>query len=89
MCIRHGRLAGSSIAPRGADPMPFVAALRASAEHVSAPAVGPLPAAIIEETEIIARWLESPGVRLVEVDGEWSWPVRGGAAYADLTARMA
>lgn len=89
MCIRHGRLAGSSVAPRGADPMPFVAALRASAEHVSAPATGLLPAAIIEETEIIARWLESPGVRLVEVDGEWSWPVRGGAAYADLTARMA
>lgn len=83
MCIRHGRLAGSCLAPRGADPMPFVEALKASAEHVPSPA-GPLPAAIVEETEIIARWLETPGVRLVEVDGDWSCPVRGAAAYVEL-----
>ena len=85
MCIRHGRLAGSSVVPRGADPMPFVEALVASAEHVAAPA-GPAPAAILEETEIIARWLETPGVRLIEVHGDWSCPVRGAAAYPELTA---
>lgn len=85
VCIRHGRLAGSSVAPRGADPIPFIEALLASAEHVPAP-VGPAPAAIIEETEILARWLESPGVRLVEVTGDWSCPVRGAAAYEDLCA---
>ena len=85
MCIRHGRLAGSSVAPRGADPMPYVRALVASAEHVSPPA-GPAPAAIGEETEITARWLETPGVRLVEVDGDWSCPVRGAAAYGELGA---
>ena len=84
-CIRHGRLAGSSVAPRGADPMPFVEALVASAEHV-APPVGPAPSAIVEETEILARWLETPGVRLVEVRGDWSCPVRGAAAYDDLRA---
>lgn len=84
-CIRHGRLAGSNVAPRGADPMPFVDALVSSAEHVAAP-VGPAPAAIVEETEILARWLESPGVRLVEVIGDWSCPVRGAAAYDDLRA---
>ncbi|MFN2321051.1 MAG: DEDD exonuclease domain-containing protein [Dermatophilaceae bacterium] len=85
MCIRFGRLAGSSVAPRGADPMPYVEALLASAEHVPVPP-SPLPAAIVEETEIIARWLETPGVRLVEVEGDWSWPVRGAAAYEELTA---
>ena len=85
MCIRYGRLAGSSIAPRGADPMPFVEALVASSEHVPAPP-SPLPAAIVEETEIIARWLETPGVRRVEVDGDWSCPVRGAAAYGELPA---
>lgn len=85
MCVRHGRLAGSTLAPRGADPMPYVEALVASAEHV-APAAAPLPAAIIEETEIIARWLETPGVRLVDLDGVWSCPVRGAAAYASLIA---
>lgn len=87
MCIRHGRLAGSSLAPRGADPMPFVAALVASAEHVPPPA-SPAPAGLVEEAEIIARWLETPGVRLVEVDGDWSCPVRGAAAYPELTAVM-
>ena len=40
VCVRHGRLAGSTSAPRGADPMPYVAALRASAEVV-APPTGP------------------------------------------------
>jgi DNA polymerase-3 subunit epsilon len=84
-CIRHGRLAGSSVAPRGADPMPFVDALVASAEHVPTP-VGPASGAILEETEILARWLESPGVRLVDVTGEWSCPVRGAAAYDHLRA---
>lgn len=86
MCIRHGRLAGSVLAPRGADPMPYIDALVTSAEHVAAPAT-PLPAAIIEETEIIARWLETPGVRLVEVTGDWSCPVRGAASYGELSAR--
>ena len=33
----HGRLAGSTTAPRGADPMPYIEALRASAEVVAAP----------------------------------------------------
>ena len=65
--------------------MPYVAALVASAEHVPAPP-WPAPAAIVEETEIIARWLESPGVRLVDVDGDWSCPVRGAAAYGEPAA---
>jgi len=85
VCIRHGRLAGSTLAPRGAAPMPYVDALISSAEHVDAP-VTPLPAAIIEETEIIARWLDEPGVRLVDLDGVWSCPVRGAASYADVLA---
>ncbi len=84
VCVRHGRLAGSSHSPRGADPMPYVAALRASAEVV-APATRPAPAAIPEETEKVLRWLESPGVRVVDLDGTWTCPVGGaGAARAEL-----
>ena len=37
VCVRHGRLAGTTTSPRGADPMPYIAALRASAEVVAAP----------------------------------------------------
>jgi len=79
ICVRHGRLAGSTRSPRGADPMPHVDALRASAEVVPAP-LPPAPAAHPEETELVLRWLETPGVRIVDVDGEWTCPVGGASA---------
>ncbi len=78
VCARHGRLAGSTRSPRGADPMPYVDALRASAEQVSAPHA-PASAATPEETTAVLRWLEAPGVRVVDVDGAWTCPVRGAA----------
>ncbi|GAB3436387.1 DEDD exonuclease domain-containing protein [Phycicoccus ginsengisoli] len=82
--VRHGRLAATTVAPRGADPMPYVEAARASAEMVL-PAPWPAPAALPEETEKILRWLEAPGVRLVDLDGEWTCPVGGaGGARASL-----
>ena len=79
VCVRHGRLAGSTSSPRGADPMPYIEALRASAEVVAASAP-PMPAATPEESEKVLRWLESPGVRIVEVEGAWTCPVGGAAA---------
>ena len=84
VCVRFGRLAGTTTSPRGADPMPYIAALTASAEIV-APGTGPLPAATPEETEKVLRWLEAPGVRIVSLEGEWTCPVHGaGAARARL-----
>lgn len=73
---RHGRLAGTTLSPPGADPRPYIAALKASGEQVT-PRPLPLGAAHPEETEQILRWLEQPGIRLVELDGEWSCPIRG------------
>jgi DNA polymerase-3 subunit epsilon len=82
--VRFGRLAGTTVAPPGADPTPFIEALVASAECVS-PSPGPAPSASAEETEKILRWLESAGVRMVSIDGEWTCPVHGaGAANASL-----
>ncbi|MEW9548809.1 DEDD exonuclease domain-containing protein [Nonomuraea sp. NPDC050783] len=78
--IRYGRLAAAGVMPKGAHPTPFVAALTAAAEVVL-PGPGPVHAASAEETECILRWLESPGVRLVEVDGEWSLPAHGAARH--------
>ena len=40
-----------------------------------------MPAATAEETEKILRWLESPGVRLVDVEGEWVCPLGGAARH--------
>ncbi|MFF4772219.1 DEDD exonuclease domain-containing protein [Microtetraspora fusca] len=82
--VRHGRLAAAGVMPRGAHPVPYVDALVATAETV-APGPGPIPAASAEETECVLRWLESPGVRLVRVDGTWSLPAYGAGR---LRARM-
>ncbi len=82
VCVRHGRLAGSTTSPRGADPMPYIGALCASAEVVAAPRA-PATAATPEESEKLLRWLEAPGVRIVDVDGAWTCPVAGAAALRE------
>jgi DNA polymerase III subunit epsilon len=79
--VRHGRLAAAGVIPSGVDARAYVEQLGASAETV-VPSVGPIPAATAEESERILRWLELPGVRLVEIEGEWTCPVRGAARSA-------
>ncbi len=74
--VRFGRLAAAGVIPRGADAHAYVAQLRAAAETVKA-APGPVPAASAAETERVLRWLESPTVRLIDIDGEWTCPVNG------------
>ncbi|WP_226344918.1 DEDD exonuclease domain-containing protein [Agilicoccus flavus] len=76
VCIRHGRLAGTTTSPRGADPMPYIDALLATAEVV-APPVAPAPAALPDETDLLLRWLGEDGVRIVELDGTWASPAHG------------
>lgn len=78
--IRYGRLAGAECSPPGADPRPYVDALVATAETVE-PAPAPLPAATAEEAECLLRWLETPGTRLVQVDGSWTLPQPAAASY--------
>jgi DNA polymerase-3 subunit epsilon len=87
--IRHGRLAGTVVSPRGADPMPYVRSMQATAEVVPPPTPD-RPAALTEETEILLRWLEAPGVRIVELDGVWTCPVGGaGAVRRELEPAVA
>jgi DNA polymerase-3 subunit epsilon len=83
ICVRFGRLAGTTVVPLGGDPRLYVEALTSSAENV-APSPGPAASASAEETEKILRWLDSPDVRLVAIDGQWTCPVHGaGAAPRD------
>ncbi|MGY0536804.1 DEDD exonuclease domain-containing protein [Nocardioides sp. YJ-D4] len=79
--VRHGRLAGAGVIPREANAHAYVADLQLSAETVL-PAPGPVPAASAEETELVLRWLESPGVRLAHVEGEWTCPIGGAGRRA-------
>lgn len=76
--VRHGRLAGTTVSPPGADPRPYTESLQAVGDQVDAAPL-PLPAAHPEETEQILCWLEQPNVRLVHLDGTWSCPVHGAA----------
>lgn len=62
--IRHGQLAAAGRARRGVPPMPVVEALR-SAAQVVLPRAAPLGGALVEETSLIARHLNGPGVRIV------------------------
>ncbi|QXJ25261.1 DEDD exonuclease domain-containing protein [Actinomadura graeca] len=85
--VRYGRLAAAGTVPPGADPWPYVRALTATAETVFPPAGGapggvalgaaPSAGATAEEMECVLRWLDLPGVRLVELDGEWTCPAHG------------
>jgi DNA polymerase-3 subunit epsilon len=86
--VRHARLAATGVSPPGEDPWPLVRALVATAEAVPAP-VPPAPACHPHEAEIVLAWLEQPGVRLVDVTGTWTCPVRSARSHADpaVTAR--
>jgi DNA polymerase-3 subunit epsilon len=81
--VRHGRLAAAGLIPPGAHAGEWVKQLQASAETVI-PGPGPTPAASAEESEKILRWLESEGVRLVHVEGEWTCPLGGATKHLKL-----
>ena len=81
--IRYGRLAGAARAKLGEVPQAVARAAVETAEWV-APPIGPQAAATTEETERIAAWLERPGVRLIEIEGQWSWPLHIGLAEGEL-----
>ncbi|MGL4178202.1 MAG: DEDD exonuclease domain-containing protein [Dermatophilaceae bacterium] len=83
VCVRYGRLAGSTVTTRGADPMPAIEALRASSEVVTPP-VPPATAATAAESDTVLRWLDAPGVRVVDIDGAWTCPVAGAAGARHL-----
>ncbi|HET6697952.1 MAG TPA: endonuclease, partial [Nocardioidaceae bacterium] len=78
--VRHGRLAAAGVIPSGAHAGHWVEQLRAGADTVIA-GPGPTPAATAEETEKVLRWLESEGIRLVRIDGEWTCPIGGATRH--------
>ena len=82
--IRSGRLASAGIARRGVAPMPVVDALTAAAETV-VPDRTPLRGALPEETAVIARWLEDPGVRIVRTSHNYSEPAHGAGVWMQFS----
>lgn len=84
ICIRYGRLVGSASSTPGVDISHTINSLVASAEVVGNKD-SILPASTYEEVEKLLSYLESEGIRLVSLEGEWSSPVFGaGAARYEL-----
>lgn len=87
-CIRFGSLAGAAQLPAPRERGGWTRALdalRGCSAHVVQPAPGALtcePA----EAEIVARWLELPGVRLAASTAPLAWPTHSGG---QLLARLA
>ena len=84
--IRFGRLVGAARC-KGRDPHQVADETVAQAESVLVPTRG-APACTIEEAELVASWLESPGVRLMDIDGDWSWPVNAGVNLDHLSDHL-
>lgn len=82
--VRHGRWAGGALLRPGTDPAAFLASLVATAEYVPA-GHGPVPRATAAETDLILNWLSDPATHLVEIDGEWTCPVRSAEAHTEMT----
>lgn len=81
--IRYGRLAAAATAAPGQPPRTVAEEAVQLAETVL-PGPHQLPACSIEEAERVAAWLERPGVRLIDIEGDWSMPLHVGLSEADL-----
>ncbi|MGY1785722.1 DEDD exonuclease domain-containing protein [Geodermatophilus sp. SYSU D00698] len=83
--VRRGRLVAAGCAPRGTSVRDTLAVLRATAE--TTPDDGGL-AATVDETELVMRWMEKPGTRLVEVTGTLACAAPGTGGLSGFLARV-
>jgi DNA polymerase-3 subunit epsilon len=84
--VRRGRLVAAGCAPRGTS-------VRATLDSLLATAETPLGpddelAASVDETELVMRWMEKPGTRLVQVSGTLACPAPGTGGYTDFLDRV-
>lgn len=88
--VRHGQLAAAGVAPRRVPPMPVIEALCAGAQTIL-PRPAPLGGALVEETSLIARWINAAGVRIVSATTGLASPLHSAGPWAQwaATARSA
>ncbi|MGY2004094.1 DEDD exonuclease domain-containing protein [Blastococcus sp. SYSU DS1024] len=82
--VRLGRLAAAGNAPRGTTVRSVLPGLLATAETVP----GADDPTSVDETELVLRWLEKPGTRLVQLTGTLACPAPGTGAYSEFLARV-
>jgi DNA polymerase-3 subunit epsilon len=82
--VRRGRLVAAGVAARGRSVRDHLADLRATAETP----LGPEDelAASVDETELVLRWMEKPGTRLVDLTGTLASRAPGTGDYSEFLA---
>jgi DNA polymerase-3 subunit epsilon len=84
--VRRGRLVAAGGAPPGVSVRGTLDRILATAETTSGPEDE--PAASVDETELVLRWMEKPGTRLVELTGTLASPAPGTGAYNRFLAQV-
>ena len=84
--VRRGRLVSAGCAPKGTSVRGTLAELMTTAETPTGP--DDELAASVDETELVLRYMEKPGTRLVELAGTLACPAPGTGAYSGFLARV-
>jgi DNA polymerase III subunit epsilon len=84
--VRRGRLVAAGGAPQATSVRSTLAGLLLTAETPTGP--DDELAASVDETELILRWMEKPGTRLVELTGTLACSAPGTGAYSSFLARV-
>jgi DNA polymerase-3 subunit epsilon len=84
--VRRGRLVAAGCAPQATSVRDTLARLLATAETTAGP--DGEAAASVDETELVLRWMEKPGTRLVELTGTLACPAPGTGAYNAFLDRV-
>jgi DNA polymerase III subunit epsilon len=84
--VRRGRLVAAGSAPLGTSVRDMLSGLRATAETL--PGTDDEQLTSVDETELVLRWMEKPGTRLVEVTGTLACPAPGTGAFNAFLARI-
>ena len=84
--VRRGRLVAAGVAPVGTSVRGTLADLLTTAETPAGPD-GEL-AASVDETELVLRWMEKPGTRLVELSGTLACPAPGTGPFTGFLDRV-
>jgi DNA polymerase-3 subunit epsilon len=84
--VRRGRLVAAGCAPRGVSVRATLDGLLATAETPTGP--DDEAAASVDETELVLRWMEKPGTRLVQVTGTLACAVPGTGPFTAFLDRV-
>ncbi|RZU31284.1 DEDD exonuclease domain-containing protein [Blastococcus saxobsidens] len=84
--VRFGRLVSAGCTPRGTTVRSVLGTLLATAEML--PNTDGTPTTSVDETELVLRWLEKPGTRLVQLTGTLASPAPGTGAFSGFLSQV-